>query len=533
MKKTLYYGGSILTMDKTAPRAEALLTENGKIVAVGRYDDLKEAGGSPFDLAGRTLMPAFVDGHSHFLGYGIDKLKNCDLSGCASLDELLLRIRKFRESRGLTHGEPISCRGYDPEEMRERRHPDAALLDALGFDNPIACTHISGHVAVYNTVAMKAAGVLDGNYVCPAGGFAGRDENGNLTGYFEETAKHVFAKLFTSKDPNKEMRDAALLAQGLYLKNGYATVQDGSENGASHIEAFHSLSASGALKLDVVAYLSPRKQYAELRRALLAEYGSGYRGHLKLGGCKTFLDGSPQARTAWLSKPYEGEREYCGYPTVTDETLAFRIGAALDEGLQIMAHCNGDAASEQFIRVFKAEAERRGLLGRDLRPVMIHAQTVRYDQLQRMKPLTMMPSFFVGHCHYWGDTHLRNLGERGRHISPTGWATELGIPFSLHQDCPVTPPDMLHSIHCAVNRVTRSGAHLDAENRISVYDALIAATRGGAYQYFEENEKGVLRSGAYADLILLDRDPTSVDPTELKDLRVEMTVKEDEIIYEA
>ncbi len=533
MKKTLYYGGSILTMDKAAPRAEAVLTKNGRIEAVGRYDDLKEAGGTPFCLAGRTLMPAFVDGHSHFLGYGVDKLKNCDLSACTSFDDLLETIRAFRKKRGLTHGEPISCRGYDPEQMREGRHPDASLLDSLGVDNPIVCTHISGHIAAYNTVAMKMAGVLDGDYVCPAGGFAGRDENGSLTGYFEETAKAPFGKIFTSADPKRERYEGALLAQEIYLRNGFATVQDGSGNGLGAISTLRTLADEGKLKTDVVAYLSPKKKFEETRRALFAECGRGYTNRLKLGGVKTFLDGSPQARTAWLSRPYEGESEYCGYPTASDAALAYRIGAALDEGNQIMAHCNGDAASEQFIRVFNEEVTKRGMLGRDLRPVMIHAQTVRFDQLERMKPLTMMPSFFVGHCHYWGDTHLRNLGERGRHISPTGWATELGIPFSLHQDCPVTPPDMLLSIDCAVNRVTRSGIALDTENRLSVYDALIAATRGGAYQYFEENEKGVLRSGAVADFVLLDRDPTAVDPTEIRDLRVEMTIKEDEIVYEA
>ncbi len=534
MSKILYYGGNILTMDKSAPRAEAMLSENGRIIALGRYDDLKDSGASLFDLEGRTLMPAFVDGHSHAVGYGVNMVTNCDLTGCTSFDDLLSRIRTYREEKGLTHGESISCRGYDPAIIKEGRHPDAKVLDVLGDGNPIRCIHQSGHISTFNTAAMKRAGVLDGNYVCPSGGFAGRDENGILTGYFEETAcTSALSAVFKRPDPKGDMREGALLAQELYIKNGFTTVQEGSGIGASKCNVLGALADEGRLKIDVVAYMTAKAKDKELRAELVRRFGRDYKNHLKLGGVKTFLDGSPQARTAWLSSPYEGESEYCGYPRISDETARLRIGAALDEGFQIMAHCNGDAASEQFISAFEAEARKRGLLGKDLRPVMIHAQTVRYDQLERMKRLGMMASFFIGHCYFWGDTHLKNLGERGMRISPAQRALQLGVPFSFHQDCPVTPPDMLHSIWCAVCRVSRNGAVVGEENRLDVYDALIAATRGGAYTYFEENVKGILRAGAISDLVILDRDPTAVDPMEIRDIRVLATIKEDEVLYEA
>ena len=164
---------------------------------------------------------------------------------------------------------------------------------------------------------------------------------------------------------------------------------------------------------------------------------------------------------------------------------------------------------------------------------MIHAQTVRYDQLDRMAQVGMMASFFVDHCFFWGDTHRKNLGDRAWRISPTKRALTLGIPFSFHQDCPVTPPDMLRSVWSAVNRVTRSGVILGEENRLDVYEALIAATRGGAYTYFEENMKGILRAGALADFVILDRDPTAVDPMTIRDIGVLYTVKEDKILYRA
>jgi predicted amidohydrolase YtcJ len=150
-----------------------------------------------------------------------------------------------------------------------------------------------------------------------------------------------------------------------------------------------------------------------------------------------------------------------------------------------------------------------------------------------MVPLGMQPSFFVGHCWHWGDVHLKNFGDRALRISPVRSALEVGLVPSFHQDCPVTPPDMLESVWCAVNRVTRDGAVLDMAEAVTPYEALQAATRGSAYIYFEENVRGVLRPGALADLIVLDADPTAVTPMAIRDIRVLRTIKEGETLFEA
>lgn len=533
MGKTLYYNGTILTMDRANPRAEALLTENGRIVAVGDLHTLSHCGGAPFDLQGATLIPGFVDGHSHMMGLGLEVLRDCDLMGCESFEEMLDRLRRHREERGLTHGEPFLGKGYDPAILREGRHPDAALLDSLGFDNPIGCIHQSGHIGVYNTIAMQRAGVLSADYTVPEGGMAGRDSEGHLTGYFEETARNPFKRIFVSTDPAGDMEKGILQAQDMYIRQGFTTVQDGSSCTAAQVAAFGRMAEAGGLKVDTVIYLTPHPNQREMRREVLAQYGRGYRGRLKIGGVKMFLDGSPQARTAWLSRPYEGETDYCGYPRLTDAQAADRMAQALSEGWQVMAHCNGDAACEQFLATFTRLRAEMGLAGQDLRPVMIHAQTVRYDQLERMAQVGMMASFFVDHCYFWGDTHLQNLGQRAQRISPAGRALALGIPFSFHQDCPVTRPSMIRSVWCAVNRLSRRGVVVGAENRIDPYDALIATTRGGAYTYFEENTKGILRAGALADLAVLDGDPTAVAPADIRDIKVLYTIKEDQILYRA
>lgn len=526
--KKLYYGGTVLTMDPANPRVEALLTENGSIKALGGLAALACPDAEYMDLQGRTLMPGFVDGHSHLASFGLHLLRNCDLFGCTDLADLLERIRRFRDERNLTHGEPITARGYDPAIMAENQHPTAALLDSLGFDNPIRCTHVSGHVAAYNTRAMKLAGVLEPGYTVPTGGSAGRDGDGSLTGYFEESAMHPFKAVFDRAPTDEEVERAVLLAQEHYIRSGFTTVQEGSGNNAQRLECLIRLADAGKLKPDVVAYMACAPAATTMWEDVLARHGRGYKGNLKLGGIKMFLDGSPQARTAWMRQPYEDSTDYCGYPTLTMEQTVERIKRAVRYGLQPLAHCNGDAACEQFLTAWEAAGQNA-----PLRPVMIHAQFVGDDQLDRMKKCGMMASFFVGHCWYWGDTHLQNMGKRALRISPTAPALQRGIPFSLHQDSPVTPPDMLHSIWCAVNRVTRNGKQLDKSCAISVYDALIAATRGGAYGYFEEDTKGILQPGATADFVILDKDPTAVAPMTIRDIQVLQTIKNDIPLYTA
>ena len=528
--KKLYFGGPILTMDRERPTADAVLTENGKILAVGDYAALNCVDAQKCDLQGNTLMPGFVDGHSHMINMGMSLTQRCSLDGCRSFAEILDRILTFRQERDLTHGEPISARGYDLALLAENAHPTAALLDQLGVDNPICCTHQSGHMKSYNTVAMKMAGISAATYVCPAGGFAGKNEDGELNGYFEENAMGACSAAFESKTPEQDMENAVLAAQEHYISMGFTTVQEGSGNSIERIGCLDRLAKTKKLKVDVVAYMSATQKGQQELTPFRKTYGKTYKNHLKLGGVKFFLDGSPQAKTAWMQKPYEGETEYRGYPTLTLEQVEERLQHALELDLQPMAHCNGDAASEQFVAAWE-KVSQKGKLGKNLRPVMIHAQTVTYDQLDRMAETGMMASFFVGHCFFWGDTHLQNMGSRGLRISPTKTALEKGVPFSFHQDSPVTPPDMLHSIWCAANRITRAGVCIGEENRLGVYDALIAATRGGAYGYFEEDTKGVLKPNAVADFVILDKDPTAVEPKDIKDIQVLATIKEDAVLY--
>ena len=260
-----------------------------------------------------------------------------------------------------------------------------------------------------------------------------------------------------------------------------------------------------------------------------------YQDHVKIGGYKILLDGSPQGKSAWMSKPYEDSGDYCGYPWLQDEQVHACIKRALVDNQQLLTHCNGDAASQQLLDIYEKElAASENPNKNNLRPVMIHCQTVRDDQLDRMAALKMIPSIFVAHTWYWGDVHLKNFGdERGRRVSPVKSALDRGLIYNFHTDTPIVRPKLLHSVWAAVNRITRGGVNIGPEQCVGVYDALKGITINSAYAYFEEDTKGSIKAGKRADLVILDRNPLKVDKMEIRDIQVLETIKDGETIYQA
>lgn len=204
---------------------------------------------------------------------------------------------------------------------------------------------------------------------------------------------------------------------------------------------------------------------------------------------------------------------------------------AVSEEHQILVHCNGDAAAAQMIRAYKKALQKyRGAA--PMRPVMVHAQLTRADQLKEMADIGMMASFFIAHIYHWGDIHLKNFGKcRAEKISSAHTAKEEGMIFTFHQDTPVIAPDMMETVWCAVNRKSREGNILGAEEKVSVYDALKAITINGAYQYFEEDEKGSIEAGKKADFVILDKNPMEVPAGMLKEICVVMTIKDGEVVF--
>lgn len=529
--QTLYYGGDILTMKEPSDAPEAVLVEGGSIRYVGSLKEARTLCTEKticVNLEGKTLMPSFIDGHSHISMYS-QFASFPDVSGCRSFQQIVEVLQGYLKEHPMTEKDVLMAVGYDHNFLEEQMHPTREVLDHISDTVPIFLYHVSGHMGIINTALLKQSG-LTNDRKDPEGGHYGRYKDGTLNGYLEEPAAlaPVLMKIFErlKADPIKQMMNV----QKIYLKYGVTTVQDGS-TGRQMFEEFLKMAENDIFKIDVVSYIMADENPGEVMREH-PECTGKYWNHFKLAGAKILLDGSPQGKSAWLSRPYEGEESYCGYPTQRDETVVEAAKEAIAGEYQLLAHANGDAASEQLIRCYEKALKESGKAETDLRPVMIHCQTVRDDQLERMAEIGMLPSIFVAHTYYWGDVHLKNLGrQRGMRISPTRSARDLGMKYNFHQDCPVLAPDMMKTVWCAVNRITRKGVSIGEEQRVSVFDALKGVTINAAYAYHEEDKKGTIEERKLADLIILEANPLKTEPMRLKDIRVLETIKEGRTLY--
>ena len=521
METTLYFGGPIVTLEE--PRyAQALVERGGRIAYVGEREEaerLAGPGARRVDLEGRALLPAFVDPHSHLLACAYARLQ-VPLGECAGWGEIADRLSRHVQERGVQPGEWVKGTGYDQNALAEGAAPDRFCLDRACPNNPVVIQHASGHAGVFNTLALERLGALNGDCGLE------RDGQGELTGRGEETP---FLDLL-GRIPMEGLEDVLRAFQGAqeeYASHGIATAQEGLLQPVM-APVYREILRRGLLYLDVNAYVPPA-DYDRLR-GQFAQGVSASPGTFQVAGMKIFLDGSPQGGTAWVREPYAGGGR--GTSTMTDGQVLSAFRQALDRDAQLLAHCNGDRAAEQYLTLL-AQAEREA--GKKLcRPVMIHAQLLGLDQLERVKALGVIPSFFVAHVYHWGDVHLQNFGwERAQNISPAKTAQEAGVVFDFHQDTPVILPNMLETLWCAVCRRTKAGTLLGEGQRLSPWEALRAMTANAAWALFEEGEKGTLSPGKRADLVILDRDPLSCPPEELKDLRVMETIKDGETVFRA
>lgn len=529
----VYYNGPIMTMEDSLPFAEILVEENGKILYVGDKlnapidDDAKW-----LDLKGHTLMPALIDGHGH-LSNTANFLKTVPLHLAESFEDISTTMKDYLQQH--PNIKTLIGMGYDHNFLREQCHPTKEILDKVSKDIPILIVHTSMHTGVANSKLLEIAGFMSPLVKIPGGRIVRDLVSEEPSGLLEEMA--VFEALpYVGELFSPSCIEDLVDAQEFYIKNGILTIQDGAAK-RDGIELIREMADNGKLKCDIVSYpcfkIEPDAQKIVHENR---QYINEYINHFKIGGYKIVLDGSPQCKTAWLSEPYQGEDIYCGYPGLDDLEVQKYVDIAVDENMQLLTHCNGDAAGDQLLDAYEKSVARYSERDnrQNLRPVMIHCQTVRADQLDRMQKLCMIASIFVGHINYWGDVHLKNLGEvRGAHISPVKSALDRGIVVNFHTDTPVTMPYMFHSVWAAVTRMTRQGKILAPEERIDVWEALKAVTINAAYSYFEENEKGSLKAGKNADLIIVDRNPMSIDKMDIKNIQVLASIKDGTVLYMA
>ncbi|WP_274610216.1 amidohydrolase [Pseudomonas sp. TH10] len=401
---TVYFGGPILTMEGDAPSyAEAISVKNGKILAIGtKADVLKDQGKNSriVDLKGKVLLPGFIDAHGHAWTTGFQKLSANLLpppdSAGKDIDALINELKSWQQRNSVAIDKVgwIVGFGYDDSQLAEQRHPTAADLDKVSTELPVVIVHQSAHLAVMNHKALEMSGI-NAQTPNPPGGVIRRNSDGSTPdGVLEEMAffSPIF-KLLATFDASVNER-IALAGADYYAEFGFTTAQEGRASKAQ-VETWQKLASQNKVKIDVAAYPDLQAEQAFMKTVSpTVEYAN----HFRIAGVKLSLDGSPQGRTAWLTQPYKvpppGQpKDYKGYPAIPKaEDREALVNEAFQNHWQVLAHCNGDAASDAFIDAV-AKAERKYGKG-DRRTVMIHAQAVREDQLDEMKKLAIIPSFW-------------------------------------------------------------------------------------------------------------------------------------------
>ena len=528
----VFIGGEVLTMDPDSKIAEAVSVRDGVIDQVGSTVEilaLVTEDTDVVDLSGRTLVPGFVDAHGHFPGSGqtaftVD-LNSPPIGDTESIPELLDKLRAFGEKR--TDGWLIGS-NYDDTLLAEKRHPTRDDLDLVSATRPIAVVHVSGHLMVVNSAALAELHI-DETTPDPEGGHIVRDlssaDQRRPNGILEETATH-HARDKTLDLSVSDAWQMTKLATAEYLQYGVTTA------------------SAGGMPTAIASLLGPMSNYNQmpLRVALFPffdEVGAGLlageitlddfaSGRVRVPRVKIIADGSIQGFTGYLSQPYhrshKGDADYRGYPAVPRDALFEQVAGLYRQRIQVAIHGNGDASIEDALDAIEAAAAKYPWP--EARPLIIHAQMTRNDQIARMAALGVTPSFFSAHTFFWGDRHAGIFmgPERAANMSPAKWAQEAGVRFSSHMDTPVTPMRPLQAVWSPVERKTKTGVVLGPDQRIDRMTALRAVTIDAAWQVFMDDQVGSIEPGKLADLVVLSGSPLTAP--DLRDLLVDMTVIE-------
>ena len=538
---TIYSGGPIHTINDAQPTAEAVAVKDGMIIYVGTLAGAMAHQGDTtevFDLDGRAMLPGFVDSHGHVVLGGLQALSANLLpppdgpSNSIAILQDTLRDWVDENAEAVARVNLIVGFGYDESQLAEKRPPNRQELDAVSADVPIIIVHQSGHFGVANTKALQQVGIGKGSKA-PPGGVIRFDDEGLPTGVLEENA--FFGALMPLMAGLGEDGFKLFAAAGadLWARFGYTTGQEG-RSSADVIGALRAVADEQGLPIDVVGYPD-----VLLAQDFIAENVSmTYQNRVRVGGAKLTIDGSPQGFTALRDRPYyrpvgNYPPGYAGYASASMEQVQNAVSWAYENGLQIITHANGEGASDMLIAALGAAQEEFGTP--DTRPVLIHGQFLREDQVDSLHRLGVFPSLFPMHTFYWGDWHRdHTVGPvNADNISPTGWVRQRGMMFGSHHDAPVAFPDSMRVLSATVNRRSRSGDILGPNQRVDVLTGLKAMTIWPAWQHFEEDTKGTIEVGKLADFVLLSDDPFTVDPETIADLDVLATIKEDTVIYQA
>ncbi|MGH3273760.1 MAG: amidohydrolase, partial [Streptosporangiaceae bacterium] len=517
-----------------APWATAVAVAGGRIVAVGDDASVTAAmpAGETIDLAGRTLLPGFIDAHNHFLATG-ESLASTDVRAPGVSSKAALLEQLARAVAGAQAGATVSAFGFDHSKYADGV-PTRWDLDQLAPGNPVVVYHVSGHAALVSSAVLRAAGVDDRGEDPPGGRFL-RDERGRVSGLcFDAAMARVLPVAvdigahgpnFHVQAPMSDLVAAVDRAGTAFTEAGLTTVCDAQVT-SRELAAYRAARQAGLLHVRTVCMpLSHQLEAYELL-GLTGPFGDE---HLSIGPMKFYADGSLIGGTAFLSQPYGRNEEHSGYLFRPADVLTADLEAACRQGWRVGVHAQGDLAIEVVLTAL--ENASRADPGRDARPRLEHAGLPTDAQIARMAALGVItvnqPSYLVDR----GDEFLATLGPRALRLAPLRAELDAGVRVVISSDSDVASYRPLDTIAAAMARTTHAGQDIGIDQRLSLEEALFAHTRDAAFAIGREDSLGSLRPGHYADLVILDGDLRRVPPAALADLPVAATMIDGEFAH--
>ena len=507
----------VFTIDEDQPQAEAFAVKGDRFTAVGSSSDIRNlasSGTETIDAEGMTVVPGFIDAHSHPSSAGVNELVqvNADLRSITEIKEVL------RQRAAITQeGQWVRAFKYDDTKLAEGRPINRFDIDEVVPNHPAVVGHRGGHTGVYNSMALALAGVTSETPDPPGGRFY-RDSNGVLTGLAAERARYVFNSLIPSDSTREQRRDGVKLITELMTKAGLTSVH---QTGASRNDmiAYQDARADGGMRFRM--YLFPRVQLFEdlVNAGIRSGFGDEV---LRIGAVKFSADGSASERTMRMSTPFEGRPDDYGILTMSQEEIHEAVENAHRNDFQIGIHANGDVTIEMVLNAY--ERVQRLWPRNDPRHRIEHCSLVNPALLQRIKDLGVIPAPFYTYVHYHGNKWVEYGEEKMRWMFAHKSFLDYNIPVAPASDYTPGPFEPMMALQSMVTRKDFDGRVWGPNQRITIDQAMRICTLNGAYASFEENIKGRITAGTLADFVILADDPHDVDPDNIKNIEIVRTV---------
>jgi predicted amidohydrolase YtcJ len=527
-------GGNVITIDPERPRAQAVAVKFGRILAIGKDDELKLLVGANtkvVDARGMTVLPGFIDAHCHPLDAGRRALlrANC---GPAEAPSIADAKRVLAERAHATPaGQWVLGYGYDEAKLPEGRLLTRADLDEVTVDHPVFVEHSSGHIGMLNSRGLER-GNLTRDSADPEGGTYGRDTAGELDGCVFETGQdkfigrgaHVGRGLIPAPTPEDDRRALEFVtsqAASLGITGYHEMLAD-----PTMLKTYQAARNNGELGVRVSAYIYVDYLDAIVNAGLQSGFGDSL---LRIGGAKLLGDGALSGRTAFLWEPYEGRSDYFGVQGAVPDVMEAQVLEAHRAGLQVGIHANGDRFIGMVLDSYEKALEVVPRCDHRLR--IEHCSVMNPQLLGRMQRLGVMAIPFGSYIYYHGEKMGSYGSKRLEMMLPHRSFLDAGIPIAGSSDYPCGPWNPLIGIQSCVTRKSRAGEEIGPGQRITPEEALRVYTLGGAYASFEENDKGSIKVGKLADFVLLGGDPTSAEPDSIAEIPVVATMLGGEVVY--